>query len=281
MSDKAQALYEHILLNSDFISNKWFGAREFKKGSIYSMDASEEVQRSLRKQHKYTIETIASGFLINSSLFQQKLEEWVDIVVNSRVEYGTPIYEFLGALSRTRELVWFVVEEYGLKTDHIDKQTILQWSAVFQRTMDRLINEFTRKYHSVTSSRIQSQQELLDDIDNPVIPVVDGVAVLPIVKFVDEHRARMLLETVPEKCAGEKVKYLVIDVSGVHNIDTLVATHFYRLTEVLRLLGLTPVLSGVSPDIAITSVKLGIVFERTRTYSNLKQALLHFGIRKL
>ncbi|MBM7693945.1 rsbT co-antagonist protein RsbR [Peribacillus deserti] len=281
MSDYEQALYEHIIQNSAEISKKWFENREFTKGSIYSTDASHQIQKTLKEQHIYTIETIASGFLEEPSIFQQNLGKWINIVVNSRVEHGTPIYEFLSALSRTRQLIWTVVEEYSLKHEHIDKQRIIKWSALYQATMDRLINEFTRRYHSATSIRILSQQQLLDEIDSPIIPVVDAVAVLPIIGFVDETRAATLLETVPEKCMKENITYLVIDVSGVNNIDTLVANQFYRLTEVLNLLGITPIVSGISPEIAITAVRLGIVFDRTKTYSNLKQALLHFGVRKI
>ncbi|PLR95099.1 STAS domain-containing protein [Bacillus sp. T33-2] len=280
MSDKDKALYNFIIKNSDTISERWFNEREYKQGSIYSKDADASVQKRLKEQHMYTIDTIACGFLENKEVFNRKMEQWTEVVVKSRVEFDTPIFEVLEALSRTRRVIWNFVEEYILKHEEIHKQDILRWSSVYHTTLDTLTNQFSRSYYLATRKKLLVQQELIDEINSPIIPVMDDVAVLPLIGLIDEARAESIFETIPGKCAEKNIAHLVIDVSGMNNIDTSVAHKLYQLTDVIRLLGINSIIAGVRPEVAQTAINLGFDLSHLETFSDLKQALRHFGIRR-
>ncbi|MER2237059.1 MAG: STAS domain-containing protein, partial [Psychrobacillus sp.] len=73
---------------------------------------------------------------------------------------------------------------------------------------------------------------------------------------------------------------LFIDISGVSIIDTMVANELYKFMEVLSLLGIRPYISGIRPEVAHTSVQLGLDFGKISTFSSLKQALLRTGVYK-
>ncbi|PLS17684.1 polyvinylalcohol dehydrogenase [Bacillus sp. M6-12] len=280
MTDKDKALYEYIIDNSANISSQWFSERTVIEGSIYSKDADLSVEQKLKEQHKYTVDLIASGFLENKSVFKDKMKEWAKVVVTSRIEYDTPIFEVLQALSKTRRIIWGFVEEYIKKNDEIDRQDVLRWSFLYNTTMDTLINEFSRTYYNATREKLKVQQELIDEINSPVIPVVDGVAVLPLIGLIDESRAESILQSIPVKCVRKNVAHLVIDVSGANYLDTAVAHKLYQLTNVISLLGINSIIAGVRPDMARTAIKLGADFTHLKTFGDLKQALRHFGVKR-
>ena len=82
-----------------------------------------------------------------------------------------------------------------------------------------------------------------------------------------------LSEFVPKRCVELDITHLFIDLSGVSLIDTMVANHFYQLMQVLDLLGIESTLTGIRPEIAQTSVQLGLDFSKINTYSSLQLAI--------
>ena len=53
---------------------------------------------------------------------------------------------------------------------------------------------------------------------------------------------------------------------------------FELLIDVLQLLGVKTCLSGIRPEVAQTSIQLGVNFGSISTFSSLKQALLRTGV---
>jgi rsbT co-antagonist protein RsbR len=56
-------------------------------------------------------------------------------------------------------------------------------------------------------------------------------------------------------------------------IDTAVANHIFKIHEVLRLLGVNAIATGIRPELAQTVVNGGIDFSSIKTYANVKQAI--------
>lgn len=280
LEKKDQALYEAIRLNAADISKKWFEARKKTGRSVYAKNAGSVIQKELKEQHLFTIHTIASGFLPDQTLFEQNLKEWTEIVVNTRLEWDTPIYEVIAAINKTRNLMWDFITEYSLEKEDIDKKDILNWSAVYHSILDTLVIEFSTRYYYLTRSRLQGQEQLIEEIDAPIIPVSKRISILPLIGAMDEKRAKSLLESIPVKCAKQQVEHLVIDFSGMKVIDTFVANQLFGLTQSLQLLGIQTVVSGMRPETAQTAIQLGLDFSRLETFHGLPQALTYLGVGK-
>ncbi|WP_172656728.1 STAS domain-containing protein [Domibacillus robiginosus] len=280
MDKKDQALYEAIRLEAPDISKKWFEAREKTDGSVYAKNAGSTIQKELKEQHLFTIYTIASGFLPDQAVFKQNLQEWTEIVVNSRLEWDTPIYEVIAAINKTRNLIWDFITEYSLADPEIDKRDILHWSTMYHSVLDTMISEFSTRYYYLTRSRLQGQEQLIEEIDAPIIPISKRIAVLPLIGAMDEKRAKSLLESIPVKCTEKQVSYLVMDFSGMKVIDTFVANQLFSLTQSLQLLGIQSVVSGMRPETAQTAIQLGLDFGMIQTFHGLPQALKHLGVGK-
>ena len=63
---------------------------------------------------------------------------------------------------------------------------------------------------------------------------------------------------------------MIIDVTGVDVVDTMTADHFVRMIQATRLLGCHCVVTGVSPEVANTLVRLGVDLGRVQTLRSLK-----------
>ena len=59
----------------------------------------------------------------------------------------------------------------------------------------------------------------------------------------------------------------------------MVAQQIYQLISTLNLLGIQSTISGIRPEVAQTSIQLGLDFSQVSTHSTLKQALSKQGIK--
>lgn len=115
--------------------------------------------------------------------------------------------------------------------------------------------------------------ELKNEIATPIVPIVDGVAVLPLVGAVGGDRATQLLDIIPQKIQGQDLEHLIIDVSGIYNIDSVVAEFLYKINAILELLGIELIFTGIRPELAQKAVEARMDFTKLRTMSNVKEAL--------
>lgn len=121
-------------------------------------------------------------------------------------------------------------------------------------------------------SRIQS-------FSTPIVPIDEGVVVLPLVGEMDEIRSEIILEQVLAKSYQESIDYFIIDVSGLVIDNELVSQNIFRLTHSLKLLGAVPILTGVRPDQAIEFNKTGSEIHQLILKRSLKEALKWIGFQ--
>jgi rsbT co-antagonist protein RsbR len=74
----------------------------------------------------------------------------------------------------------------------------------------------------------------------------------------DAQRARQLTEHLLEGIRAHRAKVVVIDITGVPDIDSHVANHLVQTVEAARLMGARVIITGLSPDIAQTLATIGV-----------------------
>jgi anti-anti-sigma regulatory factor/HAMP domain-containing protein len=120
------------------------------------------------------------------------------------------------------------------------------------------------------------QEQLLDQIremSTPVVPVVEGVIVVPIVGSLDSRRATQLIQSVLVGIEEHHARLAVLDITGVPVVDTHVAGVIIQAAGAARLLGSAAVLVGIRPEVAQTLVQLGIDLSGIQTFTTLREAL--------
>jgi rsbT co-antagonist protein RsbR len=104
---------------------------------------------------------------------------------------------------------------------------------------------------------IDAQAATLLELSTPLIPVAEGVLVLPLVGSIDQRRSEQIMETVLEGISSHQAESVVIDITGVRMVDTQVADALLRTARAVNLLGAQVILSGISGEVAQTLVQLG------------------------
>ncbi|WP_367613696.1 STAS domain-containing protein [Shouchella lehensis] len=66
---------------------------------------------------------------------------------------------------------------------------------------------------------------------------------------------------------------LLIDLSGVSDVDRHVADQLFLLISGLKLIGIKASLSGLRPEMARTSIHIGVDFKGVNVYSSIERAL--------
>ena len=115
--------------------------------------------------------------------------------------------------------------------------------------------------------------KLKNEIAAPIVPVIDGIAVLPLVGSVDSDRTSKLLEIIPQKIQGQQLQCLIIDVSGIYNIDRVVVEFLYKIDSIMQLMGIQLIFTGIRPELAKKAVEFQISFDQLITMATVKQAL--------
>jgi rsbT co-antagonist protein RsbR len=239
------------------------------------MNENEELQQSIS-----FIRLIGDAVSGKASDSKKTIFEWGENIGMLAVLSGQPLDTTLESTSFYREVIWdFIKEEGSLQSMSLD--SVLHISMTINPLIDYAVQAFSKSY--VKNYRDVSEQFhlSLQELSVPVVPLFPGVAVLPVVGDIDTNRAKLLLEATLQQCLDHEITSLVIDLSGVNYIDTMVAHRLFQLVSTLKLLGVKTTLTGLSPEIAQTSVSLNLNFDEITLKGNLLQALADFGYGKL
>jgi anti-anti-sigma regulatory factor len=112
-------------------------------------------------------------------------------------------------------------------------------------------------------------------MSTPVVEVWEGVLVLPVIGIVDSDRARQMTEQLLERIADSQARIVILDVTGVPTVDGDVADDLLRTAAAVALEGTELILAGLTPQFALTLVRLGVSLAGIDTFVDLGSALQH------
>lgn len=107
----------------------------------------------------------------------------------------------------------------------------------------------------------------------PIIPILKGVIVLPLVGSFDTARMRDLRFRLLEAIERQRANLVILDMTGLSFLDEQGAVGLTRNVQAARLLGAECRLVGVRPEIAEAIVAQGLAMEDIRTAATLQEAV--------
>ena len=122
---------------------------------------------------------------------------------------------------------------------------------------------------------IEKQRAAIKELSTPMIEVWAGVLCVPIVGVIDSGRAAEMTSALLSTVVEKKVRFTIIDITGIEAMDTRATDHFLRMARSVRLLGAECVLSGINPNVARSIIHMGVELSGIRTYRSLRDALQH------
>jgi rsbT co-antagonist protein RsbR len=121
---------------------------------------------------------------------------------------------------------------------------------------------------------IEQQRKSLLELWTPVIQVWDGVLVLPLIGEIGGDRAAQITESVLSSIARTASRHVIIDLTGVPELDEASSEAMLRMTQAIRLLGATCSLTGMSARIAASLVHHDVAWTRSvRMFADLQAGL--------
>lgn len=184
-----------------------------------------------------------------------------DISVQSRDEFGA----LAQALRRMQAAL-------GQAQHSVSEQqaTLVQRGHELEQTLSEL---------QASNSSRQQLNDTIRALSSPILPVRQGVIVLPLVGLIDDQRAALLTDTMLQAIERQRAHTLIIDITGVPLVDTHVAGALIQAASAARLLGAETVLVGLRPELAQTIVGLGIDLSHLTSRSDLESGIRYADSR--
>lgn len=120
---------------------------------------------------------------------------------------------------------------------------------------------------------IAQQSRSLLELSTPVINLLEGILLLPLIGVVDTLRAQQIMENLLQAIVANESRVAMLDITGVPIIDTQVAQHLMKTVAAARMLGAEVILTGISPESAQILVTLGIDMRAIRTLGSLQAGI--------
>ncbi len=136
------------------------------------------------------------------------------------------------------------------------------------------------------TANLQAQEELrqalvqqsvllntIADLATPVLPLLPGVLMLPIVGSLDSQRMLQMSDVLLQTISREVAQVVLLDITGIPVIDSQVAATLLQLARSARLLGCRVVMVGISPETAQALVGLGVELNEMSTHATIAEGL--------
>ncbi|KIL51712.1 hypothetical protein KP77_12240 [Jeotgalibacillus alimentarius] len=115
--------------------------------------------------------------------------------------------------------------------------------------------------------------EEMEQMSTPIVPVNDSASVLPIIGQLNEHRYEMVINNVMNYLQKTDDHYLIIDLSGLVEMNEIAVSHLFDLQKLITLTGTNAIFTGIQPSLAQKLTSLQTDIKSLTTFSHVKAAL--------
>lgn len=167
-----------------------------------------------------------------------------------------------------RHVVPHLIEAYGHDKDQL--AAAMRGKGTF---FDLALQAIGDSYLAAREDTIGKQSAALAELSTPVLQIRPGLLLMPIVGVVDTGRSRHLTEALLHAVRDRRARVVVMDITGVPEVDSEVANRIVQAAEAARLMGVVPILTGISAGVAQTLVALGVDLKGLRTIGDLQSGI--------
>jgi rsbT co-antagonist protein RsbR len=200
-------------------------------------------------------------------------------ISQSRSQHDFSISEVLNATEVVRSYIWEQLLPF--------MRTHTTWSPEMLRQMEDMLHQLSnnivsgfedalqqvRTELSEQNQQLEVQSQMIRELSTPILPVHEGIIVVPLVGALDSFRATQVMESLLQAISFYQSDIVIIDITGVPMVDTNVANYLLQAARAANLVGASIVLVGIGAEIAQTMVQLGVDLSRITTLANLQEGL--------
>ncbi|MGG4266381.1 RsbT co-antagonist protein RsbRA [Peribacillus simplex] len=257
-----QLVYDFIKQNHEYILTEWMDIMKESTDERLIKVVSDQMFTQTSSEF---IDMIITNVDSKNKEFTLKLSDFAEKVV----QLGWPLTFVNEGLHKFTLIVINGMVAKDLVTpenqinlvNHLDK-----WATPIN-------NEIVNIYTQTWERTVSMQKIALQELSAPLIPVLEGITVMPLIGTIDTERAKQIMENLLTGVVKHRSEVVLIDITGVPVVDTMVAHHIIQAAEAVRLVGAKCMLCGIRPEIAQTIVNLGINLNEVITKNTLKKGI--------
>lgn len=257
-----QIISNYIQSHKQEIQDEWINRTKEEADERVVRLVSDRVFVSTSKEF---IDLIISNFKGTNEEYTNRLTDFAEKVVR----LGWPLTFVTKGLHTFNLIVFEGMQNEGIVTKENQMDIVYE----FDRWATPMNNEIVSVYSSTWERTVSLQKIALQELSAPLIPVFEGITVMPLVGTIDTERAKQIMENLLKGAVKHRSEVVLIDITGVPVVDTMVAHHIIQAADAVRLIGAKCMLVGIRPEIAQTIVNLGIDLNQFTTKNNLKKGI--------
>ncbi|MCM3666767.1 STAS domain-containing protein [Mesobacillus subterraneus] len=257
-----QTISNYIQSHKQQIQDEWINRTKEEADERVVRLVSDRVFVSTSKEF---IDLLISNFKGTNEEYTNRLTDFAEKVVR----LGWPLTFVTKGLHTFNLIVFEGMQEEGIVTKENQMDIVYE----FDRWATPMNNEIVSVYSSTWERTVSLQKIALQELSAPLIPVFEGITVMPLVGTIDTERAKQIMENLLKGAVKHRSEVVLIDITGVPVVDTMVAHHIIQAADAVRLIGAKCMLVGIRPEIAQTIVNLGIDLNQFTTKNNLKKGI--------
>ena len=250
-------LVAHLRQNRAQLREEW--ARRITEAGLLTAMTSDEVFDEATSVYDNYVEVLKTGSV-------EALEDYARSLSERIIPRGVETHEVLGIVLLLRDvLARSLFEKYQSDFDLLKR--VLD---AYEPAANRIANTVGVSFVQERERVIRQQQEAIRELSTPVLQVRERLVILPIIGALDSQRARQLTQQLLRSIRTNRAKVVVIDITGVPEIDSTVANHLVQTVEASRLMGASVIITGLSADIALTLVTIGVDLSKMNAVGDLQ-----------
>ncbi len=265
-------LVAHLRDNRTQLRQEW--ANRITDASLLSSMTPHEIFSEATSVYDNYVEVLETGSVEALQHYAQNLSERI-------IPRGVETHEVVGIVLLLRDvLARSLFEKY-----HKDFSLLNQILDAYEPAANRIANTVSVSFVQERERVIRQQQDSIRELSTPVLQVRERLLILPIIGVLDTQRAWQLTEQLLSGIRAHRAKVVVVDITGVADIDVSVANHLVQTVDACRLMGAGVIITGLSPEIAQTLVRIGVDLSKMNTVGDLQggieeaERLLDFTVR--
>lgn len=284
-SDKLLDLAARLLIEETDFINSWLALADRTEGVLRAYAGEgpgvDEKTRSavtpLADTHQVAVQVLLDDrpMVVPNVLAYARATGWGEVA--ERANLRTAVYVPLRTAGEAIGVLAVGVTDERVGED--DLSLLMAFGNHLASVIHRMRTEQARTEQfrelQTANGQLERALELVRAMSTPVIPVHDGIVVVPLVGTIDTTRSSQLMMTLLETVQRESAKFVIIDITGVAVVDSYVANHFVQTTRAVALLGSRCVLVGIRPEVAQALVRLGLNLGNITALSDLQAGIAY------
>lgn len=181
--------------------------------------------------------------------------------------------EWIQALRRT---LWTFLYKFEQEKKAFieDSKVFFDLEKIVNEKVDEFLKSFFVSYSDYKDKLILAQQNLVENLSVPIIPVTSTTCVLPLIGTIDYSRIQIIEEKVLMEIGKLRIQTLILDLSGIIEIEVEMITDLMKILDGTAMMGCKAVVTGLRPEVVTKMIRSGIQLDnKAETKGTLQQAL--------